>query len=512
MASESWIDESCSFVCEKGKEDDEKFDCHSKTTFDVREKFYLHMIEKHSDQLPCMSDKPAHACWSKRFKNKSAARKHITDSHKENHRYHQDFIKIVKGGKTGAIETFNTMKEVIAAINNRRSTQKFSCLRHDIETVPVKVEDLQDFSKLTDSLMAKGMHLDGITKLRPPSSYRARAQNSTYEETLNLRLPASYKYLSQKLSTSDSNEGIGKTISDLKKTDKHARLKNYYRKESDGTLNETASKKSQIEEELWRDPSARKIYASYLLLSLWPKEGEGLNLKNLQEFLKTSQPIIHGVHTSMLYVGSKGSFTGWHCEDSDLLSVAYLHYGQPKLWMAINPKDADKFKTFCRREFSEEFRACPEFLRHKGVMISSETLRKNGIRVTSTLQYEGDIIITWPQCFHSVINSGSNIMESINIGIADWIMAGIASKVCVCTKKNNRDGTGGPTPSIKMLEIVEKHKPEWLQEYKEGRLVHDNPWFPGQWISQEILPDENEHSDDEEPLEPPLKKNKTLNL
>lgn len=46
----------------------------------------------------------------------------------------------------------------------------------------------------------------------------------------------------------------------------------------------------------------------------------------------------------MSYFGTWRSFFGWHKEDADLLSINYLHFGAPKTWYCISPKDGAKFE------------------------------------------------------------------------------------------------------------------------------------------------------------------------
>ena len=45
----------------------------------------------------------------------------------------------------------------------------------------------------------------------------------------------------------------------------------------------------------------------------------------------------------MTYFGMWRSFFGWHKEDADLQSVNFLHWGAPKHWYCISPKDQAKF-------------------------------------------------------------------------------------------------------------------------------------------------------------------------
>ena len=54
-----------------------------------------------------------------------------------------------------------------------------------------------------------------------------------------------------------------------------------------------------------------------------------------------------------------------HCEDLDLYSVNYLHYGAPKHWYCIAPEHRQRFETLLKGLLPDMFKACPEFMRHK---------------------------------------------------------------------------------------------------------------------------------------------------
>ena len=54
-----------------------------------------------------------------------------------------------------------------------------------------------------------------------------------------------------------------------------------------------------------------------------------------------------------------------HCEDLDLYSVNYLHYGAPKHWYCIPPEHRQRFENLLKGLLPDMFKACPEFMRHK---------------------------------------------------------------------------------------------------------------------------------------------------
>ena len=45
-----------------------------------------------------------------------------------------------------------------------------------------------------------------------------------------------------------------------------------------------------------------------------------------------------GVMSSYLYFGMWRALFGVHCEDMNLFSINYLHFGKPKTWCAVRPR------------------------------------------------------------------------------------------------------------------------------------------------------------------------------
>ena len=102
----------------------------------------------------------------------------------------------------------------------------------------------------------------------------------------------------------------------------------------------------------------------------------------LSRTLKEKNITLDGVNSSYLYFGMWRALFAWHTEDCDLYSVNYLHYGAPKFWYAIAPEDRERFEILAQGMVPEMWRACPEFLRHKELLISPTLLEQNGIPFT----------------------------------------------------------------------------------------------------------------------------------
>ena len=85
---------------------------------------------------------------------------------------------------------------------------------------------------------------------------------------------------------------------------------------------------------------------------------------------------------------------GWHKEDMDLYSINYLHSGSPKFWYAIDLDYNTKFENLVKTEFPENFRECPEFIRHKTTLIHPDILTKHGIKFRKAVHRAGEFMIT----------------------------------------------------------------------------------------------------------------------
>lgn len=109
----------------------------------------------------------------------------------------------------------------------------------------------------------------------------------------------------------------------------------------------------------------------------------GWNLRNLGDLLKKHVvPKIPGVTHPMTYFGMWKAFFAWHLEDADLLSINYLHFGEPKVWYCVSPSDKEKFELMAQSIFPDLQRECKAFMRHKDILLSPYVLRSYNIRYT----------------------------------------------------------------------------------------------------------------------------------
>ena len=152
----------------------------------------------------------------------------------------------------------------------------------------------------------------------------------------------------------------------------------------------------------------------------------------LQRTLAEAKVHIPGVTSPYLYWGSWRALFAWHTEDYDLYSVNYLHFGAPKTWYAIAPEHRARFETAALSAAPELFHACPEFLRHKELLLSPQLLRSAGVPFTRITQRAREFVITAPGAYHAGFNHGFNCAESTNFATPAWIPVGAKARSCCC--------------------------------------------------------------------------------
>lgn len=92
-----------------------------------------------------------------------------------------------------------------------------------------------------------------------------------------------------------------------------------------------------VERNYWRGVALRPPkYGADISGSLFDDNVKGWDLRRLDTLLSRTLNEngmdLPGVSSPYLYYGMWRSTFAWHCEDLDLYSVNYLHYGAPKYW------------------------------------------------------------------------------------------------------------------------------------------------------------------------------------
>lgn len=144
---------------------------------------------------------------------------------------------------------------------------------------------------------------------------------------------------------------------------------------------------------------------------------------------------ISGMKVPWLYVGMAFSAFCWHNEDHYTGSVNYLHWGETKTWYGIPGADARAFEEAMREEAPELFIHQPDLLFHLVTIMSPESLREKGVRVSTCHQRPGQLVLTFPRAYHAGFNHGFNFAEAVNFAPPDWIPQGRS-----CVRRYRRFG------------------------------------------------------------------------
>jgi len=159
-------------------------------------------------------------------------------------------------------------------------------------------------------------------------------------------------------------------------------------------------------------------------------------VNKLDCMLKKCGVDLPGVTKPMVYAGMYRAFFAYHTEDLNMFSINFLHHGSPKLWYAVPPAYASRVESLAKSLWPDE--TCPELLRHKTKLLSPMRLNQAGIPVWRGVQQQGDIMITWPESFHSGFNAGFNLAESVNfVPPSLWrffLPFARAARVCRCVR------------------------------------------------------------------------------
>lgn len=199
----------------------------------------------------------------------------------------------------------------------------------------------------------------------------------------------------------------------------------------------------ELERQFWRNVTLNPpLYGADIPGSLFEPQCKGWTLRRLRSLLSETLEghgiKMPGVNEPYLYVGSWRSMFAWHTEDMDLHSVNYLHYGASKQWYVVPPAHRQRFELLMRSLLQDLFRACPEFMRHKELLVSPQLLATHAIPVVKVVHHPREFVVVFPGAYHSGFNHGFNIAESVNFATKSWLPIGAAANYCECQSDSAR--------------------------------------------------------------------------
>lgn len=230
----------------------------------------------------------------------------------------------------------------------------------------------------------------------------------------------------------------------------------------------TPERCEELERVYWKTLTyAPPLYGADLMGTLFDESTETWNLNKLPNLLDVLGTKVPGVNTAYLYLGMWKATFAWHLEDVDLYSINYLHFGAPKQWYSISQADARRFEAAMKNIWPADAKACDQFLRHKGFLISPQHLKSHyNITVNKCVSYPGEFVVTYPYGYHSGYNLGYNCAEAVNFALDSWLDIGKIAKKCECAQAQD-------SVWVNVYEIERKLRGEET-EYEETEDEEDD--------------------------------------
>ncbi|OHW96553.1 JmjC domain-containing protein [Colletotrichum incanum] len=231
----------------------------------------------------------------------------------------------------------------------------------------------------------------------------------------------------------------------------------------------TPERCEELERIYWKTLTyAPPLYGADLMGTLFHESTEIWNLNKLPNLLDVLGTKVPGVNTAYLYLGMWKATFAWHLEDVDLYSINYLHFGAPKQWYSISQADARRFEAAMKNIWPTDAKACDQFLRHKGFLISPSHLKQHyNITVNKCVSYPGEFVVTYPYGYHSGYNLGYNCAEAVNFALDSWLPMGKIAKRCECAQAQD-------SVWVDVYDIERKLRGEPTPEYEETEDEDDD--------------------------------------
>ncbi|KAL9122950.1 MAG: hypothetical protein Q9187_000491 [Circinaria calcarea] len=188
----------------------------------------------------------------------------------------------------------------------------------------------------------------------------------------------------------------------------------------------------------------------------------------LDNFRSTSMAITHhGVNAFVM-----------HTKELAAYSVNYLHKGAPKVWTVIKPRDhkqleeAIHYLTVDKLSLTPDCKLpllppqCDQFLRHEALYLPKKTLTACRVLHAEVVQYQNEMIITFPFAYCQGYNTGPNISEGIafmskrsEVFLENGLYRHCSNEGCSCVSPR-QIGLDFPTnPDLQRLEDLSTGPP-----------------------------------------------------
>ena len=324
-------------------------------------------------------------------------------------------------------------------------------------------DEFKDFNKYIEHMESCGAHKAGLAKVIPPPEWNPCPNGYDFDKINNITIPSPI------CQVVTGKQGHYQQLN----IQKRATTVREFKKQAESSEFKTPSyfDYEDLERKYWKNITyVSPIYGADVLGSLTDpavKEWNINKLGSILDFVSQDYEIsIEGVNTAYLYFGMWKTSFAWHTEDMDLYSINYLHFGAAKSWYAIPPDHGNRLERCANGFFSNHFKECPAFLRHKMTIISPHILKTYSIPFNKITQEAGEFMITFPYGYHAGFNHGYNCAESTNFASHRWIEYGKRAVQCYCRDDMVR---------ISMDTFVKRFQPEkydlWIQGKKYQSCV-----------------------------------------
>lgn len=164
--------------------------------------------------------------------------------------------------------------------------------------------------------------------------------------------------------------------------------------------------------------------------------------------------ILQGVTDSYSYFGRMHTYFVMHCEDMDLGSVSYLHWGACKVWYIVALSSGPKLEAAIRAAVPDHYPGCANIMRHKCFLLTPQFLSAHNIEHQVLVQHPGQYVVTFPQGYHQGLNLGPNLAEATNYANVTWVEVGEKSVQCDCKWHDDRKGEKFVLKEHQMIQLT----------------------------------------------------------
>lgn len=105
----------------------------------------------------------------------------------------------------------------------------------------------------------------------------------------------------------------------------------------------------------------------------------------------------------------------------------------------------------------DQFKECPEYLRHKTTLINPENLLRVGIKLRKVVQRPREFVISRAAGYHSGFNAGYNIAEAVNFALPVWVEVGSKANACMCARDSVKINMDQFMDTLKSVSDYKQH-------------------------------------------------------